>query len=67
MGWSALFLVGKPLYYYRFGFEMANTKNFSHEGPHAEYLQCKELNPHAFENISGGIRFHPVFEGLADE
>ena len=67
IGWSALFLVGNPHYYYRFGFEMANTRDFTHEGPHAEYLQCKELNLGSFDDLSGDVKFHPAFEEFASE
>lgn len=61
MGWSSVFLVGNPLYYSRFGFQMAKPRGFSCEGPHDPFLQYVELRPDALSGLSGLVRFHPTF------
>lgn len=66
-GWSAVFLVGNPLYYARFGFEMASQREFSCEGPHGPFLQVLELAPGALTGVTGQVDFHPAFAALEDE
>lgn len=67
VGWSAVFLVGNPVYYSRFGFEMAKARDFTHDGAHAEYLQCRELALGSFASLSGNVKFHTAFEELTGE
>ena len=62
VGWRAVFLVGNPLYYRRFGFEMAGPLGFSCGGPHDPFLQVIELAPGALTGIVGPIAFHPAFD-----
>lgn len=61
VGWSAVFLVGNPAYYSRFGFQMAAPLGFSYPGPHDPYLQLLELRSGALSGVSGRARFHPAF------
>lgn len=63
-GWPVVFLVGNPLYYSRFGFEMANRRELSCEGPHGPFLQVLELRPGALNGMKGQIEFHPAFAEL---
>ncbi len=60
-GWFSVFLVGNPLYYSRFGFQMAKSRGFWCGGPHDPFLQYLELRPGALSGLSGLIRFHPTF------
>lgn len=61
VGWAAVFLVGNPDYYRRFGFELAGPQGFSYPGPHDPYLQLLELSPGALSGVGGRIRLHPAF------
>jgi len=60
-GWSAVFLVGNPLYYSRFGFEMAKPRGLSCGGPHDPFLQVLELESGALAGVTGHVEFHPAF------
>lgn len=64
MGWRAVFLVGDPRFYSRFGFELARPGGLSCEGPHDPFLQVIELDAGALSGVSGLVRFHRAFEGL---
>lgn len=64
VGWRAVFLVGNPVYYARFGFEMAPPLGFTHPGPHGPALQVIELSPGALASKEGVVHFHPVFAEL---
>lgn len=64
LGWCAVFLVGDPDYYGRFGFEMAAPRGFSLAGPHGEFLQVAALRAGALDGHSGEIRLHPSFDDL---
>jgi putative acetyltransferase len=63
-GWTAVFLVGNPLYYSRFGFEMAKPRGLSCGGPHDPFLQVLELDSDALAGVTGHVVFHPAFEEL---
>ena len=67
MGWSAVFLVGNPAYYSRFGFRMASPLGFWYRGPHDPYLQLLELSSGALSGVSGRIRLHPAFAEVGAE
>jgi putative acetyltransferase len=67
MGWSAIFLVGDPAYYSRFGFEPAGPRGFFYPGPHDPYLQWVELRAEALAGVSGRIRLHPAFAEVGAE
>jgi putative acetyltransferase len=59
--WEAVFLVGDPRYYARFGFRLANASGFSCDGPHNPFLQFVELRQGACANFGSKVSFHPVF------
>lgn len=61
IGWAAVFLVGNPAYYSRFGFALAAPFGLSYPGPHDPYLQLLELRPGALAGVTGRIRLHPAF------
>lgn len=67
IGWSAVFLVGNPAFYSRFGFQSAGPLGFSYPGPHDPYLQLLELEPGALSGVAGRIRLHPAFEEVGAE
>jgi putative acetyltransferase len=62
IGWTAVFLLGNPSYYSRFGFQMAVDQELTHSGPDGEYLQYLELERRALSAVSGEVFFHPVFD-----
>lgn len=61
-GWTAVFLLGDPRYYSRFGFEMAGNRGLVHSGTDGEFLQVLELEAGSLAGVSGEVRFHPVFD-----
>ena len=63
-GWEAVFLVGNPVYYRRFGFEMAGPRGFACGGPHGPALQVLELRRGALAGAAGHVAFHPAFDAL---
>ena len=67
MGWSSVFLVGNPLYYSRFGFEMAGPRGFSCGNQDDPFLQLLELRPRALAELRGLVRFHPAFSEVEGE
>jgi putative acetyltransferase len=64
IGWTAVFLLGDPRYYSRFGFEMAANRELVHSGQDGEYLQYLETESDALRAVTGEVRFHPVFEAF---
>lgn len=62
ISWTAVFLVGDPDYYARFGFQMAGPLGFSLAGPVGRFLQVLELAPGALAGIRGEILLHPAFD-----
>jgi len=64
LGWSSVFLVGNPVYYSRFGFQMAGPLGFSCGGPHDAFLQVLELQAGALADASGPVVFHAAFSRL---
>ncbi len=63
--WDAVFLVGDPRYYARFGFKMATPLGFTLAGPHGAFLQVLELRTGALGDLSGHVRFHPAFDDVS--
>lgn len=62
LGWRAVFLVGDPGYYGRFGFELAAPRGFDYGNPLFDsVLQYLELEPGALDGVSGRVRFHDAF------
>jgi putative acetyltransferase len=67
LGWPAVFVVGDPAYYSRFGFNLAGPIGFSYPGPLDEYLQLLELRSGALSGVTGCIRLHPAFAEVGAE
>ena len=62
IGWRAIFLVGDPAYYARFGFVRATPLGFTYGNAHFDAaLQVIELNRGALTGCRGRVCFHPAF------
>jgi putative acetyltransferase len=62
LGWRAVFLVGAPAYYSRFGFVAAAPLGFTYGNPHFDAaLQVIELEAGALEGHRGRVVFHSAF------
>jgi putative acetyltransferase len=59
-GWQAVFLLGDPAYYTRFGFRVADAAKFSSPYP-KEYLMARDLSPGALAKLSGALEYAPAF------
>lgn len=67
IGWKAIFLLGDPRYYSRFGFVMASPIGLEYENPSfAPDLQVVELEPGTLDGCRGTVRFHPAFAEAED-
>jgi len=66
-GCAAVFLVGNPSYYERFGFRLARPLGFAYPGPHDPYLQLVELERDALSGLGGRIRLQPAFSEVGAE
>lgn len=61
-GWHAVFLVGNPAYYSRFGFMLAAPSGFTYGNDLFDsVLQVFELTHGVLEGCRGRVRFHPAF------
>lgn len=68
MGWLAVFLLGNPAYYARFGFELAGPRGFFYGSPSLEpAFQVLELDPGVLRRCRGRVRFHPAFDATEPE
>lgn len=61
-GWGAIFVLGRPPYYERFGFSVEAARPFRSAYP-AEFLMALELQPGALDG-GGTLRYPPAFAGL---
>ena len=60
--WKAVFVIGNPSYYERFGFELAAPRGFHYRSEAFDLvLQLKEATPGALRGFAGSIRYHPAF------
>ena len=65
LGWQAVFLVGNPAYYGRFGFVPASRFGLRYGVEALEpAFQARELRPGALRACRGRVRYHPAFERL---
>ncbi len=65
LGWQAVFLVGAPAYYGRFGFELAAPGGLRYESEAFDHVfQRIELVPDVLSGCSGWIRYHEAFSEL---
>ena len=64
-GWRAVFVLGDPAYYGRFGFAPAAARGLSYGNDAHEWaFQVRELEPGALAGCCGRVRFHDAFSGL---
>jgi putative acetyltransferase len=62
LGWQAVFLVGAPAYYARFGFALAAPRGLQYESPAFDSaFQFIELRDGALAGCEGWIRYHEAF------
>ncbi len=61
--WSAVFVLGEPTYYSRFGFDTAIAARFESEYP-AEYFMALELWDGALKQIREPVIYAPPFSAL---
>jgi putative acetyltransferase len=65
LGWRAVFVLGAPAYYGRFGFRPARDLHFEYGTPALERaFQVRELAPRALAGRKGRVTYHPAFAGL---
>lgn len=64
-GWQAVFLLGEPEYYERFGFTLAAPRGLHYESSAFDRgFQVIELVPGALGGRRGRVRYHPAFAGV---
>lgn len=66
-GWHAVFVVGDPAYYARFGFQKAGPLGFSLGTPLDPYLQLLELESGVLDGVRGRLHLHPAFAEVGAE
>lgn len=59
-GWQAVFVLGEPVYYERFGFSTAMADKFETPYP-KRYFMALELEPGALAERSGAVIYPPAF------
>jgi putative acetyltransferase len=59
-GWRAVFLLGEPEYYERFGFSVALADKFQTPYP-KPYVMALELTPHALRQCAGDVIYAGPF------
>ena len=65
LGYDAVFVLGHPSYYPRFGFEPARPKGFPSEyDVPDEVFMALELKPGALEDRKGTVNYHAEFESV---
>jgi putative acetyltransferase len=65
LGQGAVFLLGEPAYYERFGFAPAAARGLHYKGAEFDpYFMVLELNPGSLAGCSGRVRYLPPFEEL---
>jgi len=63
MGAQAVFVLGEPEYYTKFGFEPASKKQIFYKSDQfAPYFFMIELIPSALNGISGEVLYHSLFD-----
>jgi putative acetyltransferase len=68
LGWRAVFLVGDPGYYARFGFALAAPLGFRYQSEQFDpYLQVLELAPGALCGVRGPVHYLDVFDSAETE
>lgn len=65
IGWPAVFLLGDPAYYARFGFELAAPRGLRYLSEAFDpAFQVIELVPGALAGCRGLVRYHEAFDDL---
>ncbi len=65
IGWQAVFLLGDPAYYSRFGFELAAEHGLRYESEAFDAgFQMIELVPDVLSECRGWVRYHEAFSDL---
>jgi len=65
VGWQAVFLLGDPGYYSRFGFGLAADSGFHFESEFFDSaFQIRELTPGILSSSSGWVHYHEAFSEL---
>jgi putative acetyltransferase len=65
-GWRAVFLLGDPAYYARFGFRLAAPRGLHYESDAFDAaFQVRELAPGALAGVRGFVRYPAAFAELA--
>lgn len=65
LGWKAVFLVGNPAYYGRFGFELAAPLGFWYQSEAFDpVLQVAVLEPGALDGIEGEVVYPDAFDAV---
>jgi len=63
IGEAAVFVVGHPKFYQRFGFQLAQPYDLHYKEPEYDpYFFVLELIPGTLQNISGVIKYHHLFD-----
>jgi putative acetyltransferase len=64
LGWRAVFLIGNPAYYGRFGFQLAAPRGLHYEShDYDRGFQLIELEPDVLHGCRGWVRYHQAFAG----
>jgi len=67
LGWQLLFVLGNPVYYGRFGFQLAAPHGLHYESPAFDAaFQVQELAAGALARARGWVRYHPAFAELGE-
>ena len=62
-GWEAVFVLGSPDYYTRFGFDVSLASGF--QSPYAgPYLMVLALQDSGLPTATGAVSYAPAFDGL---
>lgn len=65
LGWHAVFLLGDPDYYGRFGFALAAGRGLRYESEHFDAaFQVIEVSPGALSGCTGWVRYPAAFSEL---
>lgn len=65
LGWRAIFLLGDPAYYARFGFALAAPRGLHYESLAFDGgFQVLELQPGALAGVSGFVRYPSAFANV---
>ena len=65
IGTGAIFVLGEPEYYQKFGFELASEKGFYYKSDKfAPYFFVLELQRGSLNGLSGEVKYHEFFDGV---